>query len=470
MRTLAIAASRQARLVWVSSFSSLTALVLSFVAYPVASIGIILTVPMPWTLPGLVLCAIALTLGQRALRRHRSNRAVTRREGPGEPSTHLGDLDFRFRNPSWASVRGGQARQPEGGYSEYSCVDGTTQLLNRVGTSPLQTNLFEPVRALAPLEVWLVPYAGYHLDELGPVLLELRERGVEAGIVFPAAPGVDLLTSAARFTDTCYVAEDQWDGPVKLIFSMIDWGLAEPIVRRAQSRRIPVVSKVEGTQDFSNRETPHSRLPYSVCDYLLCQGNFDADRAAARRSAIVGSSRLERLRTLDELGLIETIADGPVINANFSYGVLSVWAKPWYALAAKGVELSGHEVKTSVHPAVSLRGMRGVSPWPLALDIEISSHLITRRSAAILDALVLGRPAIFFNPHREPVWGQVDWNDVVPQARTPGALAHFIRELDPGDDSQVSERRAFVAREFVSFDGSQTSAVRSVDAITEWMR
>lgn len=366
-------------------------------------------------------------------------------------------LDRAYRNPTWAYINGSGVRPPSG-FLPGECVDGTEQRHRFQGVASVMRS--DDVA----LDVWLIPQAGYHFRELGPLLLELRERGFKAGFVFVDSPPPALASLVAQYGGDAWRADALSHAP-KVVVCQNDWGAIRALLDACRLRGARVVAKVEGPQDFNNLETKSPWRPYSYADLVLAQGMFDEQRLGhANAVSVVGSSRLERVLARDPAAHAEPVCHGPLINLSFSYGVLSDWSRPWYELAMNGIRRAGLVGLTSVHPAMNLGWVRNKTDWPLSLELEISSHLITRRSSALLDCVAMGAPAIFFNPHRERVWRELDWPAEVPQVLSARGLAEALHELSPLDGEAQKTRRAWLRDQFVSVDQS-SSEERGADAV-----
>ena len=68
------------------------------------------------------------------------------------------------------------------------------------------------------------------------------------------------------------------------------------------------------------------RQPYRRARYILCQGRNDVEALAGASTAVVGSSRLERIAAEPERSFSDTRR--VVINSNFTYNVLSDAGSP----------------------------------------------------------------------------------------------------------------------------------------------
>lgn len=390
---------------------------------------------------------------------------VVRREGAEQVEQDAASLDLSYRNPLWAKSSE-YAKVAQSGFDLRTCVDGTADLLavQRSASTSIPTISANRRR----LDVWLLPFATYHIEELGPVIGELAELGLDAGLVFALPPTPAQLAAAAAYVPEVYLAEEISHLPPAVALSMMDWGPADQIRRSLLARGTRFLSKVEGAQDFRNLDTPRWETPYSRSTCVLAQGPFDAWNVAADYVVVTGSARIERIVGALGRGEIEDVDHGPLINLNFSYGTYEAWLRPWHYLAHRGASAARCLASTSVHPAVVAPWAVNRTSWPLALELETSSHLITRASTALFDALVIGRPAIYFNPHGERSWNRVPWGPVVPRIRTAKGLARCLSNLDPYDPIQIAARQKWVGDNFLSIDPELPAARRAAVAVGQW--
>lgn len=397
-------------------------------------------------------------IGLAILRRF-SRRTVVRAEGIKAVETP-DELDYSFRNPRWARLAPNAVRL-KNGYDPILAVDGTPEIV--VGDQKAGSKGAPQKGQPAQLDVWLMPFATYHIDELGPILRELQSSGAKAGFVFETVPTQAQLATLSIYADAFYLASDMMPHPPAAVLTMMDWGPAESLLSDLRRAGTLVISKIEGAQDFRNLDTPRRVLPYSRSDLTLAQGRFDSTWAPASDIEIVGSTRLERVWNLQRADALEKVTCGPLMNLNFSYGTYEAWLRPWYELASRGLASADiGQPHTSVHPAVSGQFVTDRSPWPLALGLEISSLLVTRCSTALFDALLMGRPVAYFNPHRERVWRHVEWNAVVPEVASARELSHWAASASQADQN---ERQTWVREQFVSIEDHAPSAERAADVV-----
>lgn len=255
----------------------------------------------------------------------------------------------------------------------------------------------------------LVPAADYHLAEIVPLAEELEKRGFPTRIAIGESPWERTWPALSAYPGLEVFAlpePEEIVGEVSGVLVMKDTGSLAPFVQRCRELGIFTAGKVEGAQDFWDSDTPEDRRPYRNLDLVLCQGRFDAEALADRETAIVGSTRLERLWWAPPVTVTEPLA---VINLNFVYGVRTADRKLWLETAIDGCERAGIPYVISVHPAerTKLDSPRATSISASRL-LPHASVLISRFSTIPLEAMARGVPFVYHNPHGETVKTFVD--------------------------------------------------------------
>lgn len=252
--------------------------------------------------------------------------------------------------------------------------------------------------------VLLIPAADYHLTEMVPLARELEQRDIPTRLAIGESPwgrtwqGLHWYPDLEMFElpEPERVAED-----TALVVTMKDTGSMTDWVTEVRAKGVPVIGKVEGAQDFWDSDTPDDRRPYRNLDLVLCQGQFDADALSDRETAIVGSTRLERLWWAPPATPKQPLA---VINLNFVYGVRTADRDLWLDTAIAGCEAAGIPYLVSVHPAErsKLRTSR-VTRISASRLLPHATVLISRFSTLPFEAMARGVPFVYHNPHGETV-------------------------------------------------------------------
>lgn len=281
--------------------------------------------------------------------------------------------------------------------------------------TPAAVPLAAPVRRLALSELrsaepvfLLVPQSRYHVAEVGPLLQELRRRGLAAEVYLPPEAGPGVARELSRYVDTVYSGEAEQADGVRLLGAVLlnDWGQASrAIVDAVRASGGVSFAKVEGVQDFADADTGRIRSPYQHADVVLGQGSNDVDALPGQHVVVVGSSRLERLRA-------EPVASPEhssiLINFNFTYRVLTDRQGEWLDAAVEGARACHVDYEISVHPAQKnvpkeRRILAHVSPAPFSHALLRSGVLVSRFSTVLYEAMAVGVPVIYLNTHGEQV-------------------------------------------------------------------
>jgi hypothetical protein len=317
-----------------------------------------------------------------------------------------------------------------------------------------------------PKPVLLVPAADYHLAEIVPLAAELERREIPTKIAIGPSPWSRAWQGLHWYPDLEIhqlpepeqVAED-----VSLVVTMKDTGSMTDWVTDIRAMGIPVVGKVEGAQDFWDSDTPDARRPYRNLDLVLCQGQFDADALAERETAIVGSTRLERLWWAPPVTPREPLA---VINLNFVYGVRTADRDLWLETAIAGCEEAGIPYVVSVHPAERSRlRTNRVTRISAARLLPHATVLISRFSTLPFEAMARGVPFVYHNPHGETVKTFAEPIGAFEITGDTAGLRDAVQGAsEPGDKTRALSESFFT--NLVDVDGHQRSEARSADAVS----
>jgi Glycosyl transferase family 2 len=294
--------------------------------------------------------------------------------------------------------------EPVTGRRSLVAKSGRTTGVRPLGPRPDITN--EGHEELARDHVLLVPQSRYHVDDLGPLSVELARRGIPTRfMVTPKAPGT-VLVELAKYTDTVLSWEPLLPDrvPVAGVVVMNDWGPTRELIQSADARGAATFAKVEGVQDFADADTNQQRSAYRTARYVLAQGPYDVKALPDRDVHVVGNTRLERiwLEPPTAIG-----SDDPVlINFNFTYNVLTDHADSWLVSAQGGITDAGRELTVSMHPAQLNRyatAARNITAQPIRHELTRSAALVSRFSTVLYESMARGVPVIYHNPHGEKV-------------------------------------------------------------------
>lgn len=349
-----------------------------------------------------------------------------------------------------------------------------TQVLDSVVSNmarrPWDPYLIPSAGAALDDAVLLLPGAAYHLPEMVELAKELTKRDIKAAIGC-GVPHFDRTGDGLAWYPDLDVLRVDDDLPVDRLAGLVvmkDWAGYGRTVAAAQERGVPTLAKVEGAQDFEDVETPDaSRRPYRHADLILCQGQNDYDALDGMERAIVGSTRLERLRWAPPTHGRATFV---VVNYNFSYGVLNQAALDWLASATQPLIQNDIPYVVSVHPAVSIKTRKHpFTSIPIARLLPSATLLISRFSTVAFEAMARGVPFVYHNPHQERIPTFQNPSGAFPVSRSEAELAEAV--LSPPEPGEAFRERAddFFRRQ-VSIVDDRPSESRSADLIEELIR
>ena len=325
--------------------------------------------------------------------------------------------------------------------------------------------------------VLLVPQVRYHVDELGPLADELRARGVPVAFMPTAVQGRlgealrdQVLTELSKYTDSVL----PWDPALPRrhrlagVVVLNDWGTTRELVITAQAAGVPTFAKVEGVQDFSDRDTGRDRRPYRTSDVVLAQGPNDVRALPGTDVHVVGSTRLEKVLQ----GPASTRQRFVAINVNFTYDVLVDQANDWLSGAVEACRSAGLGYVICPHPAqyrdrIDPALVRGhIATEPLRAVLLRAGMLVTRFSSVLFESIARGVPVVYHNPHDELAWhGQLSAEDALPITTSAADLASRLPVLlDDSIDIRTSLHTTFV--EQIDVCREVSSAVRAADVVT----
>jgi len=313
--------------------------------------------------------------------------------------------------------------------------------------------------------VLLVPAADYHLAEIFPLARELQGGGVETRIAIGESPWGRTWQALHWYPDLemhvlptpAEVARD-----ISAVVTMKDTGSMTDWVTEVRDHDIPVIGKVEGAQDFWDADTPDARKPYRNLDLVLCQGRFDADALTGRDTAIVGSTRLERLWWAPPVVPRQPLA---VINLNFVYGVNTTDRDLWLDTAIEGCEAAGIPYVVSVHPAERTRLKTDrVTRIAAARLLPHATVLISRFSTLPFEAMARGVPFVYHNPHGETVKTFAEPMGAFEITLDAAGLRGAVQgNSEPGHANRARAETFFT--NLVDIDRNQRSETRGAEAV-----
>jgi len=252
----------------------------------------------------------------------------------------------------------------------------------------------------------------YHIRSAAPVARALRERGVES-IIVDASRSTSFTTNRplreeelAQFADldlrAFNVAETlPFSTDAAAFVFMNDLTYTKRLIFENFGFGVPTFGFYEGINDDWNLDRVLPRRPYRSTDYLLLPGLYQQGFYADRACRIVG---LPNVRGRLAEPFVAPKTRRAIINVNFTYGVLEDRRDDYVRSAVEACRLAGLDYVISQHPAdkgdLSAYNVSRESIYAL---LEAGGVLVSRFSTTLLEALAMGRPAIYHNPIGERV-------------------------------------------------------------------
>lgn len=322
-------------------------------------------------------------------------------------------------------------------------------------------------------EVLFAPHNGYHTSEMLSIAEEVKGRGYKIAFVDITDAyreegvrarledsGVQVLSYSddliARLRPECVFVMNDWGGP------------PAKMVRLARSYPTVSVALVEGVQDYEDTHVEHIgvgrvRLPYTHSDVVLLVGEDDRRHLGSQETHVTGSSRIEKLALEPRNEEREAVA---VINANFTYGVYSDAGPAWIRQAVEACQALGLDYVISQHHAdrTELDSYQ-TSARTLYEELRRCRVFISRFSGAILEAMALGTPVVYFNPHHERVDKFQGNHHSFPIATDEGELLRALRDTLSRPISEIQElQKPFLAKH-VSIEEGKSVPERVADVL-----
>lgn len=277
-------------------------------------------------------------------------------------------------------------------------------------------SLLIPKRDLAKripksVDVVFIPHKKYHTQSFELLLPYLKKHGLTYVFVDISVPYRDedsrmesvegAMLSYNEFLFSRLIPNS--------IVCMNDWDtVVKPLVRKANQYGIPTIGVVEGVQDYHDVDTGRRRDPYRTVENVFLTGSFDRRYFLDSRQKLfdVGVQRLEGLGAYAEARKRRSrnIRKTVVLNVNFSYGVMLDRREKWVKDVFDACQKNGYKLIISQHPQDDGDfSSYDVDKRPLYELLVEADVFVSRFSGAILEALVIGCPTVYFNGHQEKI-------------------------------------------------------------------
>jgi len=191
----------------------------------------------------------------------------------------------------------------------------------------------------------------------------------------------------------------------KIIVASIDWEqtFARPLITKARAEGILTLGIVDGIEDFEDSDYDYTRNAYDTVENVLVMGSNDQEALEHKResTSIIG---LPKMFTMYRESVRFPVEDIVVINVNFTYGTFEESRDEWVNAVIGACDNLQLKYVIAQHHADNGQFDKNILSQANIYDtIRDSSIVVSRFSTVILEAVALGKPVVYFNPHAETV-------------------------------------------------------------------
>jgi hypothetical protein len=198
------------------------------------------------------------------------------------------------------------------------------------------------------------------------------------------------------------------------------------------------------------------------CDYPLVQGPHSILPLRRQLVFLTGNPRYQDLRPTPR-----EVRKLALVNSNFTYGLHEGVRAQWIDDVVSACREAGYEYLISQHPRDrgDLTGYNRVSSHAGAVHGQLRAHavLITRFSSLIHEAIALGRPVIYYNPHGEDMHYDFEPDgrhlQLVRDRRGVIAALEVVADLGPRAEEGDGFYERYAARHFGPGDGQASRRI-----------
>lgn len=257
------------------------------------------------------------------------------------------------------------------------------------------------------IQVAFAPHKDYHAWTMSKAAVILQERGIS--VVFIDSTTVHRDEGARRrlqSVDVPIISYNNYrfgDFRPRVLMVMNDWETqVHALIDEAHHNGVTTVGLIEGVQDFTDADTGRQRRPYQHVRQAFLSGEFDRQFFdASTPTRVIGVPRIDELRQESCRFPDEPLV---IVNSNFSYGVLTDQREGWLRSIAEACDQVGVQMVVSRHPADDGDFSRyTVTEMTMYDAIRNGSVFVSRFGSGIIEALTMGKPSIYHNPHGEKV-------------------------------------------------------------------
>lgn len=226
-----------------------------------------------------------------------------------------------------------------------------------------------------------------------------------------------------------------------------DWAKeARRIIAHCRLLKIPVICVQESIISFGDKFKRMERA-----DYVFVQGSRTVLDLNRQQYFITGNPRYEALKRSPIPAIKKAF-----INCNFTYGVHEDAREMWLSTIISVLEKNGYDYLISQHPRdtgnlINYKNVQKSSSQEVHSQIEQSSVVITRFSSIVHEALIMGRPVIYFNPHGEKLGYNFEFNNkFLFLASDKNELENALTSINNNNAINTPEWSSYIVRHCMS--------------------
>ena len=255
-----------------------------------------------------------------------------------------------------------------------------------------------------------MPHKRYHSITMLPIAQKLRLKGysvifIDMSTAYADEGAMEPLSQSNEFV----LKYEEFQGfhfNYGVVIVMNDWDTkcTMPTVIQANNLGVKTVGIVEGIQDFWDKDTGRFRHPYQNVKHLMMTGVHDRKYFSDTHHVSKKVIGFPRLIPLLQNQRVEPKQKNILINCNFTYGVLDKAKDKWLKEAVQAINNLKLSYSITQHPQDTYE-YKGYKKTDLNMydALSESSLLISRFSSAIIEAISMGVPAVYYNPNIEAV-------------------------------------------------------------------
>ena len=251
-------------------------------------------------------------------------------------------------------------------------------------------------------DILFLVYNKSNVTDASLVIRELRKRNYTAAIIETNTIDTSNLKDGLRSNnDIDYINFSKIQiCNYKTIVCAVDW-INRDFISECKDNNINTIGMVDGIEDFNDTDYNFDRKAYQTVEYILLAGRSDINyfKHKQDRCFVVGLPKIYKLWKT-EISFPKKIKI--LINLNFTYGVFEEFRDSWLNDVIDAIQCLGLSFKISQHHADKSKINKDLlCKYNVYDEIKTSTLVVSRFSTVISEALALGKPVVYHNPHCE---------------------------------------------------------------------